>query len=224
MPNSKKQPNNLRFAVIATDTVLFTFHEGKLKVLLISLSEDSPFPGRRGLPGGLIKPGENAETAARRHLKEKAGGRFVHMEQLYTFSEVDRDPRGRVVSTAYLALAPSTKTDYSKGRAEWFNVGALPKLGYDHKHIITTARRRLAAKLEYTNIAYALLPEEFTLGELQQVYEVVLRRDIDKRNFRKKIQALDIVKPLDKKRKGQAHRPAQLWTFQSRTLKTVQIL
>ncbi|KXK09160.1 MAG: NUDIX domain protein [Microgenomates bacterium OLB22] len=180
-------PKTLQFAIVAVDTVLFTFREGRLHVLCIPVTIPPHFLDCRGLPGGLIAPDETAEDAVVRHLSVKGGIKSVaYSEQLHTFSAIDRDPRGRVVAIAYMALIPETEADRIAPTAKWFFVDALPKMAYDHEKIIAYAVERLKGKLSYTNIAYGLLPKEFTLAELLTCYESVLDRKLDKRNFIKK--------------------------------------
>ena len=226
MTKTSKSPHKLRFAILATDTVLFSKDQGGLKVLLMKVDRPPFYVQHWGVPGGLIHPKETADEAAKRHLWEKAGAKkFVHIEQLYTFSALDRDPRGRVVSVAYLALTPTTDIVRRGGsEVRWFSVENLPKLAYDHKDIIRTAIERVRSKLAYTNIAFGLLPEEFTLGELQRLYEVVLRRRFDKRNFRKKLFSLKLVVGTKKKKRAGRSRPAELYRFSERRHKVVGIL
>ena len=217
--------HRLKFAVLATDTVLLTVEKGDVRVLLIQVHRPPFYTHHWGVPGGLIHPRETADAAGIRHLREKGGVRGVFMEQLYTFSRVDRDPRGRVVSVAYLALIPHTNVRPPKDpNVRWFSVKHLPRLAYDHAQVIRTAFERLRTKLEYTNIAFTLLPLEFTMGELQAVYETVFARRFDKRNFRKKIFALKLVRPTGRKKKGFAGRPAALYRFIERKPRTVEIL
>ncbi len=224
MSNAKKG-KNLRFAVNATDTVLFTIDEERLKVLLVPITSLPRYKGCWGLPGGLIHPAETSDNSAKRHLRDKGGARFVYMEQLYTFSKVRRDPRGRVVSTAYLAVVRPTNMKIKRGsEAEWFSVRKLPKLAYDHKEIISYAKERLKTKLEYTNIAFALLPKEFTLLELQQVYEIALNKKLDKRNFQKKIFSLGLLASLPKRKSGLANRPPGLYKFKNNKIQVVEII
>jgi len=220
-----KPPHKLKFAILATDTVLLSVNQGGLRVLLMKVDRP-PFSARHwGVPGGLIHPRETADEAARRHLREKAGARFAHIEQLYTFSALDRDPRGRVVSVAYLALTPRTAVARREGsEVRWFPVEHLPRIAYDHREIIRTAVERLRSKLAYTNIAFGLLAEEFTLGELQRLYETILDRRIDKRNFRKKLFQLKLVVGTKKKKRAGRSRPAELYRFVERKHKVVEIL
>ena len=214
-------------AMVGVDVVIFTVAENKLKVLLIKMKK-APFIDRWAMPGGLIGINESVDEAALRNLKSKTGVKEVFLEQLYTFGEVNRDPFGRVISVAYFALIPSLglklKTTAEYGDVRWFDLESLPKLAYDHKKMLHYAVARLQAKLAYTNIVCNLLPIEFTLGELQEIYEVILARKIDKRNFRKKINHLQVVKKTGKQRSGQASRPADLYSFIDKKEKIIQIL
>lgn len=216
-----------KFAVLATDVVLFNIQGDKLRVLLIKMTK-RPYVGYWACPGGLLKPNETVDAAARRQLSRKAGVKQVYVEQLYTFGKINRDPFGRVVSVAYLALTSRadlkihTTADYAG--IQWFALDKLPKLAYDHAEIIQTALRRLKAKLIYTNIICNLLNKEFTLSELQRAYEIILGRGLDKRNFRKKVLSLKLVSKINKQRSGAAHRPADLYTFKKRTPQIVDML
>ncbi len=220
-----RPPHALRFAVLAADVVALRFADGVLEVLLIPVTNEY-FAGREGLPGGLIAPRETAEQAAVRHLSGKGGLTGAYLEQLYTFSDVDRDPRGRVVSVAYLALcAPEeVRGREEKVQARWCSVGRVPKLAYDHDHILKTALERLRARIGYTTIARHLLPKEFTLTDLQDAYEGVLGQTLDKRNFRKKILALGLVAETGHSRTQGASRPAALYTFAAKGVQTIEIL
>lgn len=225
--NAKQIHKKYEHAVIAVDVAIFTIADGCLKTLLIKMKK-RPYEKRWALPGGLVRPAESVEAAAKRHLLEKSGVKNTYLEQLHTFGRIDRDPFGRVVSVAYFALISSSgiklaTTDDYEG-VQWCAVNKLPALAYDHREIIDYAVKRLRAKLEYTNIVFGLLPKEFALGELQKIYEIILNKKIDKRNFRKKIESLGIIKKTGKKTKGNAHRPAVLYKFIRRTLLTVGIL
>lgn len=226
MSNNKKYLTLFKHAIVAVDTVIFSVYENKLFVLLLEIIH-SDFKNKWALPGGLILPTENLEEGVQRHLLVKTGLRDVYFEQLYTFSEIDRDPRGRVVSSAYLSLLSDyekkikTSKDYSD--IKWFDIKKLPPLAYDHKKIIIKALERLKGKLSYTNIAQYLLPKEFTLSDLQHVYETILDKELDKRNFRKKVLSLGIIEKTKKKTLG-AFRPAQLYCFNSKQVKIVEML
>lgn len=216
---TKKNPKHLRFAVLATDTILFSVFDGALRVLLVRVNTPPHFADSWGLPGGLIGTKETADESARRTLEEKGriarGGAYC--EQLYTFSAVNRDPRNRVVSVAYLALLPKESSEVEKSRRDprvlWCPASKLPRLAYDHAEMIKTAALRLRGKITYTDIARGLLPKTFTLADLQHVYEVVLGRKIDKRNFRRKAREAALVKALGGKRRDGAHRPAAVFSF-----------
>lgn len=203
-------------AMVAVDVAIFTIADGELQVLLIGMKKE-PFQGCFAVPGGLVHGDESLDDAAERHLREKTNMKDVYLEQLASFGEPKRDPFGRVVSVAYFALLPNDKsalkTTGEYAEVGWFPVRKLPKLAYDHKKIIETALARLQGKLEYTDIAYSLLPKEFTLTELQEVHEVILGEKIDKRNFRKKILAAGTLKKTGKSRAGTPSRPAELYRF-----------
>jgi 8-oxo-dGTP diphosphatase len=211
---------------VAVDAVLFTIAERKLKTLLIKIKK-GPFVQRWAFPGGLVQVGETLDEAARRELYEKTGVQDLYLEQLYTFGEAQRDPAAHTVAVAYFALVPQFTQDLQRGEkyadVGWFPVRSLPQLAYDHNAIAAYALQRLQAKLGYTNIVYSLLPLEFTLAELQEIYEVILDRQLDRRNFRRKILALGLLKALQKTRRG-AHRPAALYTFTRRSPMNVEVL
>ena len=203
---------------VAVDVVIFTIDDGELKTLLVQVKK-GPYAGRWAFPGGLVPLGESLEDTARRELKEKTGIGEVYLEQLYTFGEPARDPGGHVVSVAYFALVPQPvrpPDDPKYARVEWRAVARLPRLGYGHNALAEYALARLQAKLGYSNIAYSLLPAEFTLAELQDVYEAILGRGLDRRNFRKRVLQLGLVRSLNKTRRG-PHRPATLYTFAKRS-------
>ncbi|MBI2063310.1 MAG: NUDIX domain-containing protein [Candidatus Yanofskybacteria bacterium] len=225
----EKRPKNLRFAVLAADTAIFKFTNGRLLVRLIKVNRPPHFTNHWGLPGGLILPKETADEAARRHSREKGAIKQMYLEQLYTFSGINRDPRGRVVAVAYLAIDKKNDINYNLGTTPenspcWFSIKKLPRLAYDHKKIIQVALERLRAKLSYTNIAFALLPNEFTFGELRNLYEIILGRRFDRRNFRKKFLSLDLIRPTEKERLGAANRPAALYRFRKQSLTVANII
>lgn len=215
-----------KHAVIATDVVILTIEEGDLKVLLIKMKK-APFQKHWAVPGGLVRGDESLDDSARRHLASKTGLKNLYLEQLAAFGEPKRDPFGRVVSVAYFALIPvgtrELKTTEEYGGVAWFPIKHLPSLAYDHKEIIMEALARLKAKLEYTNIVYGFMPPEFTLTEIQRVYEIILNRPLDKRNFRKKVLELKLIVVAKGKRSG-AYRPAQLYRFKERKQVFVEVL
>lgn len=204
---------------VTVDLVIFALREGELQVLLIQRGVP-PFEGRWALPGGFVTRGESLEDAARRELVEETGVRDVYLEQLYTFGDPGRDPRGRVITVAYYALvtgeaaAPIAGTD--AGAARWIQARNHPPLAFDHERILEYALERLANKLEYTTVGFQLLPKKFTLSQLQHVYEAVLGRTLDKRNFRRKIALLGVLKPLEEWTQEGPSRPAQLFKFSAK--------
>ncbi|MGB5018270.1 MAG: NUDIX domain-containing protein [Candidatus Moraniibacteriota bacterium] len=225
---SKKLGRSLsQHIMVAVDTLVFTVIRGALHVLLIKIATDS-YEGKWAAPGGLVGDRESLDAAASRILSEKAGVDGIYLEQLATFGGVDRDVRGRSVSVAYVALVSNEeyrpKTTEYYAAIGWKSVDRLPALAFDHARMIKLARERLIGKIGYSNIGYALLPKEFTLSELQEVYEAILGRPLDKRNFRKKIQDVKLVMETGKKRQAGASRPAKLYSFSNRTLKMVDVL
>lgn len=200
---------------IAVDIVIFTVVDGRLRVLLTKRpSSHDIYPDEWALPGGFVSADESAGAAAKRELAEKAGVEGVYLEQLYTFSAPERDPRSRVVSIAYYALVSPDRLATDRGSREprWFDIGDTPPLAFDHDEILTTAVERIRGKLDYTPIGFQLLPPRFTLTELQKVYEAVLATEIDKRNFRSRVLKSGLVRATDERRTGK-HRPAVLYEF-----------
>lgn len=199
---------------VTVDIVLFTIVERDLQVLLIRRLA-KPFQGLFALPGGFVQEGESLDRAAERELREETGVEKVYLEQLYSFGEPGRDPRGRVITVAYYALVPNVqllKAGTDASDASWFPVARLPQLAFDHRQIIEYAQQRLRNKLDYTNVGFELLPEKFTLTELQLVHEAILGEPLDKRNFRRKIIVKGIVAPT-KEMRPTGRKPAQLFKF-----------
>lgn len=215
-----------RFAVIATDVVIFTVLEGQLQVLLIAMKKD-PYKGQWAVPGGLVGGGESVDASATRNLVQKTGVNNVYLEQFFTFGKVHRDPFGRVVSVAYMALIPNEgvqlETTEEYAGVKWFPADRLPKMAYDHREMVATAVARLQEKVKNSNIVYSLLPREFTLTDLQKTYEAILGERLDKRNFRKKILVVGLVKATGRMDAGKANRPAALYTFARRTPQSVSL-
>jgi 8-oxo-dGTP diphosphatase len=197
------------------DLVIFTLLKGTLHVLLVKRRHE-PFAGMWALPGGFVQIEESLEDAARRELREESGVAGVYLEQLYTFGDPRRDPRTRVITVAYFALVRAERqrlqaaTDAAA--VGWFSAYDPPALAFDHGHILEYAVTRLRYKLEYTALAFELLPEEFTLTELQETYEHILNEGLDKRNFRRKVLQADILEETGGLRVGE-HRPARLYRF-----------
>lgn len=213
--------------LIAVDGIVFTILKQKLHILLIQRAIE-PFKDMRALPGWFVLDTENLDQAAYRELEEETNVSNAYLEQLYTFSSVDRDPRGRVIATAYMALLPYAQFDIKSWtdakNAQLFPIDALPKLWFDHNEVISYAIKRLQRKLEYTNVAQYLLPKTFTLTDLQEVYQIVFGKEFDTRNFRKKLDKLDIVEETGERVIRGAHRPAMLYQFKNKNLTIVEIL
>ncbi len=220
----KKAPEHLRFAVMATDIVLLGMVDSELCALVSKVDRPPHYVNMLGFLGGIIHAEETADDACLRILREKGGLTSVYAEQLYTFSEVERDKRNRVVSVAYLAcVRPDVAAAYTHPEAMFVPVKKLKHLAYDHDAMLKTALRRLQGKLTYTTIAESLLPRHFTLTELQSLYEHVLQKAFDKRNFRKKIIALNIVRETGRMQEGVKNRPAALYEFVSKTQQEISL-
>ena len=199
---------------VTVDIAIFTLRDEELKLLLIRRGA-KPYKGKWALPGGFIHMDESLEVAARRELEEETGVSGVFLEQLYTYGAPKRDPRERVITVAYYALIPSDRIEIrAASDAEavgWFAIDEIPNLAFDHEEILSTAHERLIAKLDYSTLAFQFMPAEFTLTQLQQVYETILRQEMDKRNFRKWILALERIEDTGKEQREGRHRPAKLY-------------
>ena len=204
---------------LTVDCVVFGLDEEDLKVLLIQRDLE-PFAGRWALPGGFVHLDETLDEAARRELQEETGLQRFFLEQLYSFGELKRDPRERVVTVAYYALVRlsdhQVRAATDARNAAWFGIDDLPALAFDHATVLDLALKRLQAKVRYQPIGFELLPPKFSLTQLQRMYEIILERPLDKRNFRKKILSLDILQDLDEVEQDVAHRAARLYRFDER--------
>lgn len=206
---------------VTVDIFIFTIKNDDLQVLLVK-RKMAPYKDQWAIPGGFVRKEESLKDAARRELEEETGLKEVYLEQLYTFGKPKRDPRGRIVTVAYYALIsankqikPIPRTDVYE--ADWHSTYNLPKkLAFDHDHILNYALQRLRYKLEYTTVGFQLLPKKFTLTELQKVYEIILNKKLDKRNFRKKIASLNVLIDLHETKMEGAHRPARLYSFKEK--------
>jgi 8-oxo-dGTP diphosphatase len=203
---------------LTVDVIIFALRDNHLHVLLVERKEP-PFAGQWALPGGFVEMDESLEEAAARELYEETGVREAYLEQLYTFGGLDRDPRGRVITVAYFALVPADvaidiQASSDATRVSWFPADEPPGLAFDHEEIISYALRRLRYKLEYTSAGFMLLPEHFTLSELQGTYEQILGEKLDKRNFRRRILEADVIEATAETRCGEG-RPARLYRYRA---------
>ncbi|MBV8451027.1 MAG: NUDIX hydrolase [Deltaproteobacteria bacterium] len=211
---------------VAVDTVLFAIDAGQVKCYLVRLRWGAA-AGKWAFPGGLVRQGEMLDEAARRELSQSTGLDDCYIEQLFSFGDPHRDPKAHVVSIAYMALIDrasavhSCSQKYANG--QWFEMTELPDLAYDHAEIAQYAMRRLKSKLEYTNIACNLLPATFTFAQIEELYAIVLGRALDRRNFRRRIMAMNLLNRLPLERRGQ-HRPAALYSFCQRSLQVIEML
>jgi len=199
---------------VTTDCVIFGFDGAKLKVLLIERGVD-PFKGKWALPGGFLRMDENAEQGALRELREETGLDNAYIKQFHTFTEPDRDPRERVVTIAFYALV--RLQDVTGGddaaRAEWFDLDDVPSLAFDHDQILRIATKELRRQIHFEPIGFELLPEEFTIKELQMLYEAILDVRFDRRNFYKKMQHLELLTQVQ--RESTARNQPFLFKFNS---------
>ncbi|HIP72244.1 MAG TPA: NUDIX domain-containing protein [Anaerolineae bacterium] len=192
--------------------------------MLLVKREAPPFAGMWALPGTFVRLDESLADTAVRALTNKTGVRDVYTEQLYTFGQPDRDPRTRVITVAYFALIPyDSVVQQTEGETtEWFSLTQLPDLAFDHAEILAYALTRLRYKLEYTAVGFQLLPDVFTLSELQKAYEIILDEKLDKRNFRRKILTADILEETGEKKKEGEGRPAKLYRYRKDAIAEVK--
>jgi 8-oxo-dGTP diphosphatase len=209
-------PNKFDRPSVTVDVVFFSLIEVVLKVLLIK-RQAAPFADTWAIPGSFVKINESLEEAAVRALADETGVEDVYTEQLYTFGTPDRDPRTRVITIAYFALVPHDAIYPQAGRdtreTGWFSISQLPPLAFDHAEIVDYAYTRLRYKLEYSSVGFQLLPDVFTLTELQTAYEIILSEKLDKRNFRRKILSAEILEETGEKQKEGEGRPAMLYRY-----------
>jgi len=201
---------------LTVDIVIFTLRDNCLQALLIKRGSE-PYKDMWALPGGFVRMDETLEEAACREMQEETGLKQAYLEQLYTYGNPQRDPRGRVVTVAYFALIQADVDIRREGgtdvsQAGWFPIGYLPPLAFDHAEILTYAIRRLRYKLEYSAVGFQLLPDQFTLSELQFTYEIILGEKLDKRNFRRRILEAGVIEPTSDVRSGEG-RPARLYRY-----------
>jgi 8-oxo-dGTP diphosphatase len=201
--------------LVAVDCIIFGFDGSQLKALLIKRGFQ-PEKGKWSLMGGFIGTDENAEEAATRVLHQLTGMNNIYMEQLHTFSDINRDSAGRVVSIAYFALI--NIADYSEQlqlehEAKWFPISKIPALIFDHKKMVSKAKELLRQKVASHPIGFELLPSKFTLPQLQNLYEAIYEAPLDKRNFAKKMLSLGILNKLDEKEKESSRKGAFYYVF-----------
>lgn len=211
---------------VTVDVVIFSLIDDTLKVLLIR-RRNWPYQGIWAIPGGFVRMNESLEGAAARELAEETGVEDVFMEQLYTFGDPERDPRTRVITVAYFAIVPADAVEHHEAGTDaeetaWHAMDKLPELAFDHRGILDYALTRLRYKLEYTTVGFELLPNVFTLSELQHAYELILDEELDKRNFRRKILSADILEDTGKKKREGEGRPAQLYRYREDAIAEVK--
>lgn len=217
-------PSQYKKMSVAVDLLVFTIEEDRLKLLMIE-REEEPFAGKLALPGVFVGIDETLDAAAKRGIREETGLKDIYFEQLYTFGDVKRDPRMRIISVSYMALVPLEKLSFKAGKrtkdAYLVDVEELlasdRAVAFDHKKIISYARWRLANKVEYTLIAFHLVPEGFTLPNLQKVYEILLGKPLYKANFRKKIS--EFIEETEFQTSGDAHRPSRIYRLKKEYVK-----
>jgi 8-oxo-dGTP diphosphatase len=206
---------------VTVDLVILTIQNADLRALLVQRGQ-WPFEGSWALPGGFVHIDESLHDTARRELAEETGlaGEDIYLEQLYTFGDPQRDPRTRVITVAYFALVPADvsrrlQPGSDAAAVRWFSVYDLPPLAFDHARIVEVALRRLRSKLDWTPVAFRLLPEQFTMSQLRSAYQIILNRELDKQNFSKKMlhSRQPVIEPVPNALVKGAHRPAQLYRF-----------
>lgn len=208
-------------SVFSVDCIIFGFDEGELKILLIERNS-TPFINWWALPGNLVNQNENLHESANRILYELSGLKDVFLEQCYTFDGINRHPQGRILTVAYYAILRLSGnktlkpiTNFAKN-AQWVNIKELPELAFDHQQIFEKGLEKIKQQIKNQPIAFELLPEKFTLTQIQQVYELILEKKLDKRNFRKKILNFNVLKELNEKQEGVSFRAATLYKFDKR--------
>ncbi len=211
---------------VAVDAIVFGYHSGKLYLLLIK-QKYGKYQGHWALPGGFVQNGEGLQAAVARELKEEAGVKVNYLEQLYTFGDaIDRDHRGQIISVAYFGLVNSAKLKLKAATdaedANWFDSKDLPGLAYDHRMMVDKAIQRLQSKLQYQPIGFDLLDREFPFSDLEKLYQTILDRKIERRNFRRKILGFGILDETKKIKQKGSGRPAVLYKFNNQKYKALE--
>lgn len=212
---------------VYVNVVVFTVEEKNVKALLVKRKVE-PFAGEWIIPGGVVYNNESTDFAAIRELKEKTGLEGVHLEQFYAFNEPNRDPRMRMVSIAYLALIDKNRVEILQQTpktldAGWFDINSVPNLGFDHNEMLQKAVKQLRKIVSETNLVKNLLPKYFTMPQLQKVYEIILNKEFDRRNFRRKLLNLNLVKKSGGQENAKGHRGADYYRFIDDTHKEIEI-
>ncbi len=211
--------------LVAVDAVVFGYSGNKIQILLIK-QKFGIKKNRWALPGGFVKDKENLDEAVLRELKEETGVKANYLEQLYTFGAVHRDKRSRVISISYLALInPNNyklKADTDALDAQWYDLDDIPNLAFDHQDIIKTGIERLKAKINYQPIGFELLNTNFPFSDLENLYQTILGKQIDRRNFRKKLLSFGILQETTKFQKIGSGRPAKLFRFNKKKYKELE--
>ena len=207
--------NNFTYS-ISVDCVIFGYDSTDLKVLLIKRGE-KPFLDYWALPGDLIRPKESIDDSVKRVMKDLTGLSDVYMDQVKTFGDVGRHPLGRVFTIAYYSLIKIDDytldpSSFAK-EAKWHPINNIGELAFDHNKVFATCKEKLKESVRQKPVGFELLPEKFTLSQLQNLYETILQKHFDKRNFRKKIISMEILKDSGEMQKSVSHRPAKLFTF-----------
>lgn len=204
---------------VTVDAIVFGYEKNEGVSVLLIKRKYEPFKDSWALPGGFVLEEESLEEAVKRELQEETGIKVNYLEQLYSFGAPARDPRQRIISIAYLALVKTTlfmelKADTDASSVQWFNIEQLPRLAFDHKQILDKAVQRVRAKVRYEPIGFELLDKKFSFADLEKLYMSLLGRDIDRRNFRKKIMGLEILDELDEWARSEgAGRPGKMFRF-----------
>lgn len=201
--------------LVAVDCIIFGFDEGKLKLLLFKRKVE-PFPGEWSLIGSFVRPMESVRAAAGRVLEESTGLSNVYLEELRSYGETNRDSGARVISIVHTALIRISEHEQQLNdsfQAQWFEVDAMPDLILDHHEMVQHAHSTLRRKARYQPLGFELLPEKFTLPQLKTFYDAIYQKDLDRRNFRKRILAMNILKKLEEKDKSTSRKGAFLYQF-----------
>lgn len=210
---------------VAVDAIVFGYSKADGVSVLLIQRKYEPFKGGWAIPGGFVLETESLEEAAERELEEETGIKVNYLEQLYTFGEPQRDPRQRIISVAYFGLVKAAQYQELKAstdaeNAKWFNIKRLPSLAFDHKHILTIAIERLRAKIRYQPIGFELLDKKFPFSDLEKLYTALLDREMNRRNFSKKILSFDFLEETGELSKSEGKgRPSKMYQFNQKRYK-----